>query len=92
MRISIPVVLLALWCFIIFFGAHIVEPRAGIIDLTAINELPGSAHILGTDALGRDMLVTLLVGGQTSLIIGIMASSIALVSSVRITAVGSTPA
>ena len=53
MRLSLPVVLLALWCFVIFFGAHIVEPRAGIIDLAAINELPSSAHLLGTDALGH---------------------------------------
>ena len=88
MRFSIPGVLLALWCFVIFFGAHIVEPRAGIIDLTAINELPSSAHFLGTDALGRDMLVTLLVGGQTSFIIGIMAAVIALVSGTTIGMLG----
>ena len=88
MRLSLPVVLLALWCFVIFFGAHIVESRAGIIDLTAINELPSSAHLLGTDSLGRDMLVTLLVGGQTSLTIGIMASLIVLVSGTTVGMLG----
>src|SRR5690242_6471554 len=40
----------------------------------------GSAsHLLGTDQLGRDLLARLLVGGQTSLAIGIAASVLAAV-------------
>src|SRR4051812_13766846 len=36
-------------------------------------------HLFGTDQLGRDLLVRLLVGGQTSLMIGISASILAAV-------------
>ncbi|HVJ33205.1 MAG TPA: ABC transporter permease subunit [Terriglobia bacterium] len=40
------------------------------IDLT-------SAHLLGTDDLGRDMLLRLMSGGQVSLIIGLVATIVA---------------
>lgn len=35
---------------------------------------PGSGHLLGTDGLGRDYLSRVLVGGQTSLLIGFAAT------------------
>jgi oligopeptide transport system permease protein len=35
---------------------------------------PSSAHLFGTDTLGRDYLARVLVGGQTSLLIGFTAS------------------
>jgi oligopeptide transport system permease protein len=35
---------------------------------------PGGAHVLGTDALGRDYFARVLVGGQTSLAIGFAAA------------------
>jgi oligopeptide transport system permease protein len=38
---------------------------------------PSLAHLLGTDALGRDMLIRLLRGGFLSLFIGIFSSSMA---------------
>jgi peptide/nickel transport system permease protein len=37
-------------------------------DLTAIDQGPSSAHLLGTDALGRDVLERLLVGTQVTLL------------------------
>ena len=80
MRISIPVILLGLWCIFLIVGAEVFEQAADKIDLFAINELPSDAHPLGTDSLGRDMLAALLVGGQTSLTIGLAAACISLVS------------
>ncbi|RXJ87384.1 ABC transporter permease [Arcobacter sp. CECT 8985] len=38
---------------------------------------PSFSHIFGTDRLGRDVLARVLLGGQTSLIIGILSASIA---------------
>jgi ABC-type dipeptide/oligopeptide/nickel transport system permease subunit len=35
---------------------------------------PGAGHVLGTDSLGRDYLARVLVGGQTSLLIGFAAT------------------
>lgn len=36
-------------------------------DLLAVNQGPSSAHLLGTDPIGRDVLSRLLHGGQTTL-------------------------
>jgi len=37
---------------------------------------PSFEHIMGTDRLGRDLFARILIGGQTSLIIGFLAASI----------------
>jgi peptide/nickel transport system permease protein len=44
----------------------VAHERAG--DLLAVRQGPSSAHLLGTDTLGRDVLQRLLVGTQPSLI------------------------
>jgi peptide/nickel transport system permease protein len=46
------------------------------IDLYAIERSPSSTHILGTDALGRDVFSRLLYGGRMSLLVGISASAL----------------
>jgi peptide/nickel transport system permease protein len=42
------------------------------VDLLARNAPPSSAHPLGTDELGRDLLLRLLEGGQVSLFVGLI--------------------
>ena len=44
------------------------------VDLLAIKQLPSAAHPLGTDELGRDLLLRLLYGGQISLMVGLAAA------------------
>jgi len=39
---------------------------------------PQAGHWLGTDALGRDQLTRLLYGGRVSLMVGIVATGVAL--------------
>jgi len=39
---------------------------------------PGAKHWLGTDQLGRDLLVRLMVGGRISIMVGLIATSVAL--------------
>lgn len=85
MRWSTPLVLLLIWCIVLLLGGEVAAERAGNIDLFAMNQLPSVKHPLGTDALGRDMLTALLVGGKTSLTIGLTAAVIAVVGG---TAVG----
>jgi peptide/nickel transport system permease protein len=46
-----------------------VDPAA--VDLLARLELPSAAHPLGTDELGRDLLLRLLYGGRVSLAVGL---------------------
>ena len=50
-------------------------------DYTAISIGPSftSGHLFGTDDLGRDLLVRLLLGGRTSLAIGVLATIVAVV-------------
>lgn len=59
------------------------DPEA--VDLLGLMQPPGPGHPLGTDELGRDVLVRLLYGGRVSLFIGLAA---ALVSAVIGTAIG----
>ncbi|QAY70770.1 ABC transporter permease [Xylanimonas protaetiae] len=42
-------------------------------DLTAVNQPPGGAHLLGTDGFGRDLLARLLLGVRVSLTIAFFA-------------------
>ena len=44
------------------------------IDTGQLAALPGGAHLLGTDATGRDILARLLFGSRVSLTVGICAS------------------
>src|ERR1035437_1417341 len=72
-----------LWALIVIAVACIVGPwlmRYGYeeqnLDLGASQ--PGAAHWLGTDTLGRDLLVRLLYGGRISLAVGLAATLVAL--------------
>jgi len=44
-------------------------------NLSATYQLPSAEHLLGTDALGRDLLVRVIHGTRISLLIGILAQS-----------------
>lgn len=46
------------------------------IDVIAFNKAPDSAHLLGTDDVGRDVLTRLLYGGRVSLFVGIVSTAI----------------
>ena len=45
-------------------------------DYTAFAQAPSKAHILGTDAIGRDILSRLIYGGRTSLLVGLLSTLI----------------
>jgi ABC-type dipeptide/oligopeptide/nickel transport system permease subunit len=47
-------------------------------DYAAITDAPSSAHILGTDDLGRDVLSRIIYGSQVSLEVGLIAVGIAI--------------
>ncbi|MHA1600033.1 MAG: ABC transporter permease [Alphaproteobacteria bacterium] len=70
----IALVVLALFAL----AAPVVEIALGLdvtrVDLLAIKQPPSTAHPLGTDELGRDLLLRLLYGGQVSLMVGLAAA------------------
>ncbi len=59
----------------ICFAAPFVGASLGVdgttVDLLGRLEAPGSAHLLGTDELGRDYLMRVLDGGRVSLLVGL---------------------
>jgi peptide/nickel transport system permease protein len=58
--------------------APVIERVMGIdirdVDLYHLLEAPSLAHPLGTDELGRDLMVRLLYGGRISLLVGLVAA------------------
>jgi len=62
---------IALACFalplLLALDPHATEPALR-------HQPPSAAHWLGTDALGRDLLARVLIGGRTSLLIGLAAT------------------
>jgi oligopeptide transport system permease protein len=72
---GVTVVVLALLCAIGPFFAQSYEDQN--LDLGAAP--PSAAHWLGTDTLGRDLFARLLYGGRISLMVGLVATFVALV-------------
>jgi len=73
--IVVPLIVLA--CI---FGPYFVPFDPNVADFDAISVPPlTGAHLFGTDDLGRDLLARILVAGRTSLLIALLASSVAIV-------------
>lgn len=69
--------------FLFFISADVFfdyEVDALEMDMVNRYQPPTSAHILGTDAYGRDMFVRIVYGGRTSLLIGVSTAALALIA------------
>jgi len=87
-RISVSAAVLGFLALAVTFGPPIAALLGGdahMVDLYHRLAPPSLAHPLGTDELGRDLLLRLLEGGRVSLIVGIVA---AIASAVLGTAIG----
>jgi oligopeptide transport system permease protein len=62
-----------------FDGAAITETGADGLTATVTGRVNGQYFLLGTDRNGRDMLARIMVGGQISLMVGILATLVSLV-------------
>ena len=71
---SVIIAAMVLFCFIgpLFYHTNQVNTNLG-----AVHEAPSSAHLLGTDAVGHDELGRLMLGGQSSLEVGLAAAVLA---------------
>lgn len=74
---SFAIVLIVFTAMCVF--APVISPyNPDEVNLLAIDEAPSKNHILGCDALGRDVFSRLLYGGRISIVIGIVVALIQL--------------
>jgi peptide/nickel transport system permease protein len=71
---GLMIVLLAVFCFL---GPVFYHPDLSRVNLLLGNRPPDSAHLLGTDGNGIDVLGRLMTGGQLSLEVGVAAGLLA---------------
>ena len=71
-------IILSLIILAAFLGPQISGQSYETQDLRLGATPPGTAHWLGTDTLGRDLLVRILYGGQISISVGLCATAVAL--------------
>ena len=64
-------------CFILPAFSIIADPNNQNLNSTFLN--PDKNHWLGTDQSGRDLLARLLYGGQISLLVGIIATTVSVI-------------
>ncbi|MFT4177593.1 MAG: ABC transporter permease [Luteolibacter sp.] len=68
-------IVMILLCFVGPWLPWVKSPTA--IDLTRACESPTASHWFGTDQLGRDLFSRVLYGGQVSLLVGLVATAVA---------------
>ena len=66
--------ILLVWIVCAIFGSAIAPHSPYAQNLEGINKAPSSAHLFGTDQLGRDMLSRVIVGSRDILIIAPLAT------------------
>ena len=70
---AVGVFILGFWILAAIFGSLVVQdPLAQ--NLSLINHAPSSAHLFGTDQLGRDVLARVIVGSRPILIVAPLAT------------------
>jgi len=69
--------IIAICCFIVPFFSFIGDPNDQNLNNTF--QAPDGTHLLGTDQSGRDLLARLLYGGQISLLVGIVATTVSVI-------------
>lgn len=67
---------LILEILLVVFLPYIMDLNPYDSDYRAFAQAPSSAHLLGTDAIGRDIFSRLIYGGRTSLLVGLLSTLI----------------
>ena len=64
-------------CFVLPIFDIIKDPNSQNLENTF--QSPDGTHLLGTDQVGRDLLARLLLGGQISILVGIVATTLSVI-------------
>ena len=70
----IALIIVAVETLILFLTPIFVDLDPYSIDSAALGAAPSSTHLLGTDAIGRDIISRLIYGGKISLVVGIFST------------------
>ncbi|MHB1592576.1 MAG: ABC transporter permease [Streptosporangiaceae bacterium] len=73
----IGLVIIILFLLFSFVGPLVYHTNQIRVNLTQLTRPPSASHLLGTDDLGYDVLGRLMVGGQSSLEVGLAAALLA---------------
>lgn len=73
-------ILIGISCFIIPLFSFIKDPNTQ--NLSNTFQSPDATHWLGTDQVGRDLLARLLLGGQISILVGLVATTLSVIMGV----------
>ena len=73
----VVLVVILLLCFIGPLLPFVKSPT--VINLANSAAAPSATHWFGTDQLGRDLFARVLYGGQVSLLVGLVATAVAVV-------------
>lgn len=76
---TVGTVVIAIMILMAIFAPLLTKYSYSSIDLFNINAAPSSAHILGTDNLGRDVFTRIVYGARVSLVVGIIATVIQII-------------
>jgi peptide/nickel transport system permease protein len=76
-RLLAPAAVLAALALFVIAGPVVIGAGGAAVDLRHRLAAPSLAHLLGTDALGRDLLYRLAEGGRVSLLVGAVAAAAA---------------
>ncbi|MGF7049306.1 peptide/nickel transport system permease protein [Paenibacillus sp. DS2015] len=76
-RLALMGLIILIFMFIMSFAGPYLSPYT-LEDITVAdkNQAPSEAHWLGTDKLGRDILLRVMLAGRISLTVGLVATSI----------------
>ncbi len=75
--VRVAAIILISLILLVFFMPFFYTISPYELNPTKVLEAPSLEHLFGTDRLGRDLLARVLIGGQTSLIIGFLSAAIA---------------
>lgn len=70
----IALVIVVVETLILFLTPIFIDLDPYSIDSAALGAAPSSIHLLGTDAIGRDIIARLIYGGKISLVVGIFST------------------
>jgi len=77
-------VVIIIFLFVGIFAKYLIPFPLRQINLLKMNQPSSSAHLLGTDFLGRDVLSWFIYGARSSMEVGLGAAALAIVVSVLI--------